>query len=94
MNQESTQNLLDRIFEAGLTVEFSSNNALTVSPSGCITDELRASIRAQKPALLELLKAKHTQATKRPPGLSQALLMASLELDRQQALIFHNGQSH
>ena len=55
--------------------------------------ELRATIRANKQSLLALLKERHTQATKRPPGLSQALLMASLELDRQQALILHKGQS-
>ena len=43
MNQETTQDIIDRLFGAGLTLEFSQGDVLTVSPAGRISDELQIS---------------------------------------------------
>jgi hypothetical protein len=93
MKTEHAQTTLNQLHEAGLHISISETGGLSVGPAGRLTNELRAIIKANKTALLALMEEPQTIATKRPPGLSPALLAASLELDRQQAAMFHKAQA-
>ena len=50
-----TANILDRLSEAGLSVELLTSDAISVSPRERLTDELRELIRAQKAVILAFL---------------------------------------
>lgn len=69
--------ILDRLESAGLKVSLLGPDQIEVRPKSLITDELRQLIRDNKPRLMAWLRG----GTVRPPGLSQKLFDASVELD-------------
>lgn len=69
--------LIERLENAGLKVSLLGSDQIEVRPKSLITEELRQLIRENKPRLMDWLRG----GTVRPPGLSENLFNASLELD-------------
>ena len=84
----ATNALLDRLRSEGLTVSIHSNGGLWVEPAARLTDDIRALIRANKPALLQALADQPAHQTDKPDAMQeqQAAGMAQAVIRRAGAL--------
>ena len=94
MQAAAAKPIIDQLREAGLSLTVKPDGRLTVSPSTNLTDDLRELIRANKPMLMDWLRAATPAAandpdanvqpgTQRPDDLPPTLLAASQALDAQ-----------
>jgi hypothetical protein len=94
MQAAAAKPIIDQLRGAGLSLTVKPDGRLTVSPSTNLTDDLRELIRANKPMLMDWLRATTPDAandpdastqpgTQRPDDLPPTLLAASQSLDAQ-----------
>lgn len=94
MQAAAAKPIIDQLRGAGLSLTVKPDGRLTVSPSTNLTDDLRELIRANKPMLMDWLRAATPDAandpaanaqpgTQRPVDLPPTLLAASQALDAQ-----------
>ena len=63
--------LLDHLHKVGLTVSIQESGGLWVEPAARLTDDIRALIRANKPALLQALADQTAAQTDKPAVMSE-----------------------